>query len=324
MPKKKTSKSRPQTALREKLEELYPDAYIKEEEYIMDLIKERGYTPKEIEKELGHAPHRMFCDIVMRESDRTVVFEYHGEQHYSCVGNMTKTTADVMLNQKLDQEKSWILERIAIPLVAVPYDQYIDERIIEDMIEESYNNVINTHSALSECPECGRAFPSIVLPNGLCQSCWDKVYGDKENEKEQQKQSYKKQRKQQQKELRAKLAQQRKEQKERQEEKEERTTIPHSTSFSDYIENDKEELYDAGNEDYYEESADTYSEDLGEYVSNQEYYKEKQKEAAKQKRKEAYNKWKESPQYQQQKELQKQKRKEAYQRRKAELKRLGH
>lgn len=179
-------KSKAQDNLMRDLVDWYPAAYIDDEVYIGDLIEERGYEISEIQAELGRKPHKMFVDIVVRDSDRTVAFEYHGEQHYSLVGNMTKTTADLLLNQQLDQEKSWILERIGIPLVAVPFDMYVDESVIEHMIDDAYEQMEGNLSELSECPSCGRRFPASRLSHGACKRCLDREREQREDEKKQE------------------------------------------------------------------------------------------------------------------------------------------
>lgn len=177
-------RSKAQDALMAELVEMYPTTFITDEVYIGDLICERGYTLKEIERELGHKPHKMFVDIVMRDSDRTVAVEYHGEQHYSLVGNMTKTTADLLLNQQLDQEKSWILNRIGIPLVAVPFDMYIDESILEHMIDEATEECLSSMLALEECPQCSRHFPrSQMTSMGLCKNCTEEAAEAREEQR---------------------------------------------------------------------------------------------------------------------------------------------
>jgi hypothetical protein len=129
----------------------------------------------------------MFVDIVLRDSDRTVAFEYHGEQHYSLVGNMTKTSADLLLNQQLDREKSWILTRVGIPLVAIPFDAYIDDAVIEEMIDAAFGEVADMRKDLSECPGCSRFFPPEQLPFGICSRCHEEdaereSYEQEENE----------------------------------------------------------------------------------------------------------------------------------------------
>lgn len=180
-------RSKAQDNLMHDLSDFYPAAYFEDETYIGNLIEERGYDISEIASELGHKPHKMFVDIVMRDSDRTVAFEYHGEQHYSLVGNMTKTTADLLMNQQLDQEKSWILERIGIPLVAVPFDMYIDESVVEHMIDEAYEQMDANLSSLSECPLCGRLFPQNKLSHGACKHCIDQEREQKEQARKQEK-----------------------------------------------------------------------------------------------------------------------------------------
>lgn len=179
-------KSKAQDKLMAELIDFYPAAFFDAEVYIGSLIEERGYAISEIQSELGHKPHKMFVDIVMRDADRTVAFEYHGEQHYSLVGNMTKTTADLLLNQQLDREKSWILERIGIPIVAVPFDMYIDESVIEHLIDEAYGQMNENLSSLSECPVCGRLFPQNKLPHGACKSCIEKEREQRDAERKQE------------------------------------------------------------------------------------------------------------------------------------------
>ena len=164
-------RSKAQDELMARIQATYPDAYVSDEAYIGDLIEERGYTVKEIASELGHKVRKMFVDIIMRDADRTIAFEYHGEQHYATVGNMTKTTADLLLNQQLDREKSWILTRIGIPVVAVAFDAYIDEDVLEDMIDKAWEEVEQMRGELVECPNCSRLFPTSAMPLGICSAC---------------------------------------------------------------------------------------------------------------------------------------------------------
>ena len=183
-------RSKAQDELYEKISDLYSNSFVNDEVYIGDLVEERGYTLKEMEAELGHKVHKMFVDIVLRDSDRTVAFEYHGEQHYSLVGNMTKTSADLMLNQQLDREKSWILTRVGIPLVAVPFDAYIDDAVIEEMIDAAYDEVSDMRAGLSECPNCNRFFPPEQLPFGICNRCREKEEAQERYEQEEAEQAF--------------------------------------------------------------------------------------------------------------------------------------
>ena len=166
-------KSKPQDELAAKISGCFPSSHVSQEVYIGKLIEERGYDIDEIARELGNKPHRMFVDIVMRDSEKTVAFEYHGEQHYSLVGNMTKTNAELLLNQALDREKDWILTRIGIPLVAVPFDMYIDDVVLSDAIDKAENEVSEAAARDSHtpCDSCGRLFPSERLSFGICKRC---------------------------------------------------------------------------------------------------------------------------------------------------------
>lgn len=168
-------KSKAQDALATKIQECFPYAHVSQENYIVDLIEECGFTTQELRRELGHEPHRMFVDIVMRDSEETIAFEYHGEQHYSLVGNMTKTDADLLLNQQLDQEKSWILSRIGIPLVPVPFDMYIDESVLYDAIDKAYESMVQDAKGYVACGNCDRMFPPSQLKYGTCKSCEEKL-----------------------------------------------------------------------------------------------------------------------------------------------------
>ncbi|RAP50561.1 MAG: hypothetical protein BZ138_06550, partial [Methanosphaera sp. rholeuAM270] len=168
-------RSQAQDKLQRKIEELYPYASVSDEVYIGDLVTERGYSLDEMESELGHKPHKMFVDIVLREADRTVAFEYHGEQHYSVVGAMVKNAAELAAAQKRDREKSWLLSRIGIPLVAVPYDMYVDLSTLEAAIDDAFEEMSAFSATLDVCCECGRAFPDTALDEGMCASCIEKV-----------------------------------------------------------------------------------------------------------------------------------------------------
>lgn len=167
----KAVKSQAQQRLVESLEDWFPFSRVRQEVYIGELVEARGFTMQEIGQELGSRPHRLFCDIVMSDSDGDFVFEYHGEQHYHQIGGMTDTMADLNLNQHLDREKSWILERIGVPLVAVPYDMYVDASVAARLMEEASRSVEEAQAKLYSCDGCGRRFPSNLLSGGLCRKC---------------------------------------------------------------------------------------------------------------------------------------------------------
>lgn len=276
-------RSKAQDALQKAISDAYPAAYVTDEVYIGELIEERGYTTNEIARELGHKPHKMFVDIVLRDSDSTVAFEYHGEQHYSTVGNMTRTTADLLLNQQLDQEKSWILNRIGIPLVAVPFDMYIDDAVLDNLISEASSECLDGLAGYVLCEGCNKLFPSSQFTaDGICRSCAEKtVLAEREQKNAERK---------------AQVIQHRKERAEqRKAERQARKAASRQRTVS------------------YEDESDAECEEMT--------YEQKMKEEAKRKRKEAYQAWKNSPEYAAQKEEQKRKRKEAYQKAKAERKR---
>lgn len=170
-------KSKPQDELAAKISGCFPSAHVSQEVYIGKLIEERGYDADEIARELGNKPHRMFVDIVMRDSEHTVAFEYHGEQHYSLVGNMTKTNAELLLNQALDREKDWILTRIGIPLVAVPFDMYIDDAVLADAISKAEDELsaAAARDLMTPCDRCARLFPAERLSFGICRRCSEEI-----------------------------------------------------------------------------------------------------------------------------------------------------
>ena len=168
---KVSGKSKAQDALAGEIASFYPYSTVLQEVYIGKLVESQGYSVKEISKELGHKPHKMFVDIVIQDSERLVACEYHGEQHYHTVGNMTATTADVLMNQQLDEEKAWILQRVGIPIVSVSYDTYIDESVLDEMISEAYQETDDFLSSYYVCDDCGRRFPSSQMTLGVCASC---------------------------------------------------------------------------------------------------------------------------------------------------------
>ena len=171
--KKDSAKSLAQAELAKSLEEWFPFSRVRQEVYIGELIESHGFTMGEIARELGNRPHRLFCDILLSDSDGDCVFEYHGEQHYHQIGGMTGTLAELELNQHLDREKSWILERIGVPLVSVPYDAYVDMSVATRMMEDASAELEVAQAKLYVCDECGRRFPSGMLTGGLCKVCLD-------------------------------------------------------------------------------------------------------------------------------------------------------
>ena len=171
--RKNKAKSMAQEALADDLGEWFPFSRVRQEVYIGELIESHGFTMDEIARELGNRPHRLFCDILLSDSDGDCAFEYHGEQHYHQIGGMTDTLLDLELNQHLDREKSWILERIGVPLVSIPYDAYVDSSVVARMMEEAAESLAEAQSKLYVCDECGRRFPASQLSGGLCHRCID-------------------------------------------------------------------------------------------------------------------------------------------------------
>ena len=172
-------KSQSQDALAKLLEETFPYARIQQETHINKLIEAQGYTVDEIKEELGYKPHRLFVDIILLDSEGICAYEYQGEQHYHLVGNMTKNAADLALNQKMDEEKSWILARIGIPLVVIPYDTYLDEKVIYNMTENARLESSEDQSKYYLCDSCGRRFPSYAMSGGRCKRCREKEMEEK-------------------------------------------------------------------------------------------------------------------------------------------------
>ena len=167
-------KSQAQERLAGDIAEWFPFARVRQEVYIGELVESHGFTMDEIAEELGRRPHRMFCDIHVSDSDGDFVVEYHGEQHYHVVEGMTTTERALSLNQHLDREKSWILERIGVPLVAVPYDAYMDERVLSQMLDEATSALAEAQTRLYVCDGCGRRFPQARLAGGMCPACQER------------------------------------------------------------------------------------------------------------------------------------------------------
>lgn len=168
-------KSQAQDNIVKIVQEAFPYAYVSEETHIKVLIERQGYSVDEIARELGHKPHRMFVDITIRDSNGTYCIEYDGEQHFKQIGNMTATASALNLNKELDREKSWILARIGIPLVRIPYDAYVDASVIADMIDEASVECENEQQEYYVCDRCGRRFPANMLENGKCKRCLDEI-----------------------------------------------------------------------------------------------------------------------------------------------------
>ena len=168
-------KSQAQDGIVKIVNEAFPYAYVSEETHIKVLIERQGYTVDEIARELGHKPHRMFVDITIRDSTGTYCIEYDGEQHFKQVGSMTATASALNLNKELDREKSWILSRIGIPLVRIPYDAYVDTSVISDMIDEASIECEKEQHEYYVCDRCGRRFPANMLENGKCKRCLEEI-----------------------------------------------------------------------------------------------------------------------------------------------------
>lgn len=284
--KKSKAKSQAQEMLAESLGDWFPFSRVRQEVYIGELIESHGFTMEEIARELGNRPHRLFCDILLSDSDGDCAFEYHGEQHYHQIGGMTDTMADLNLNQHLDREKSWILERIGVPLVSVPYDAYIDSSVATRMMEEASVALDEAQAKLYVCDECGRRFPASQLTGGLCRRCIDEENRRAEELFEAQR-----------------LAGMAMTEEELEPDEEEWDDGADETEMPDADGDETDGEFDEVEEDAPEEEVDEWL----------EARKREQKERSKAMRKVAYQRWKESPEYQRRKEEQRMARKAAYQ-----------
>ena len=182
-------RSQAQDKLARQIAEAFPFSHVEQEVFINRIIEMHGYTVDEIRRELGHKPHKMFVDIYMRTSNGDYAFEYNGEQHYAQVGNMTATKMALDANQMLDREKAWILTRIGVPIVQVPYDAYIDESVLDHLIEEASKEVEDEASKMYTCDICGRSFPGSQLVGGLCKACQEREQEKQRRYAEEQRQA---------------------------------------------------------------------------------------------------------------------------------------
>ena len=165
-------KSHAQDELADKIGYAFPNATVKQEVPIGTVIATHGFSPDEIARELGHKPHRMSVDIMMTSSECECAFEYQGEQHYSAKGNMNASSSALLWDQALDEEKAWILNRIGVPIVQVPFDEYVDTSVIMHDIDAALDTLHDNESELVACSGCGRLFPYDKLDgDGMCNKC---------------------------------------------------------------------------------------------------------------------------------------------------------
>lgn len=180
----KSGKSDSQDKLAVLVQKTFPSMTVKQEVPIGLVININGYSEEEIAVELRHKVHQMHVDIFATDLDKSVAFEYQGEQHYHSVGRMNSNANAVRWDQALDEEKAWILQRIGVPIVQIAYDEQTDSSIIDHLVNEATDNVLMFQSKLDVCKRCHRRFPYERLHNGYCDECLSEMEEDEEDEHE--------------------------------------------------------------------------------------------------------------------------------------------
>lgn len=171
MPSPKDGRSEAQNLLAEFLATENPFSSLEQEVPIGRLIEEAGYTKQEIESELRFKVKKMSVDIVLTDSSGRIAFEYNGEQHYNVVKGMTNDKVALLLNQQLDRQKHDVLLRIGIPLVTIPFDAYLDSKVIKKMVQDSRKELAGENAGLFPCDGCGRLYRKPDLTYGYCRRC---------------------------------------------------------------------------------------------------------------------------------------------------------
>lgn len=171
MPSPKDGRSEAQNLLAEFLATENPFSSLEQEVPIGRLIEEAGYTKQEIESELRFKVKKMSVDIVLTDSSGRIAFEYNGEQHYNVVKGMTNDKVALLLNQQLDRQKHDVLLRIGIPLVTIPFDAYLDSKVIKKMVQDSRKELAGENAGLFPCDGCGRLYRKPDLTYGYCCRC---------------------------------------------------------------------------------------------------------------------------------------------------------
>lgn len=164
-------KSLAQDELENIIKDAFPSSITIQEYPLLDIIKNKGYSIKEIGSELGHKPHKMYVDIYCVGLDFDYAFEYQGEQHYHSIGNMNTKQNQLKWDQSLDEEKMWVLERLGVPIIQIPYDMHLDKGVIHHLVQEATNRANKIQNNLVECNYCGRLFPPNKLSYGDCVRC---------------------------------------------------------------------------------------------------------------------------------------------------------
>lgn len=180
-------KSQVQDALAALVRKVLPGMAVRQEVPLWRVVADMGFNLDELTPELRHRPHAMSVDIVATDFESTIAFEYQGEQHYSTGhGRMNKTMSDVLWDQALDEEKQWVLERVGVPVVQVPFDVPMDTRVLSKMIVLAQAETREMQLEMQVCQSCGRRFPMSRLEDGLCAVCTRKSLDKESDDKTQQ------------------------------------------------------------------------------------------------------------------------------------------
>lgn len=166
-----SGKSDAQDSLADLVRQTMPWMSVRQEVPLSSIVSAAGYSTDEIAAELRHRPSDMSVDIYATDLSDAIAFEYQGEQHYRGVGTMNATGNAVRYDQTLDAEKSWILQRVGVPIVQIAYDDPLSKHFLLRRIDEAREQVAELRMQLTPCSSCGRLFPSERLDEGLCHHC---------------------------------------------------------------------------------------------------------------------------------------------------------
>jgi hypothetical protein len=163
------SKSAGQSKLYKIVQELYPDAQIKQDLNLRKFVQKMGYSWAELSKEYGQTLAPLIADIVLFTP--LTIFEYNGEQHYRFTAHWHGNADGFREAMERDNQKIWLCQRMTIPMVIFAFNEEMNLETVKTRIEETCDKV-KLLPGHAYCKSCGLVHLTDWLnDDGICVRC---------------------------------------------------------------------------------------------------------------------------------------------------------
>ena len=163
------SKSAGQSQLFEIVQKIFPQKTIKQDLNLRKFTKKKGYSWKKLSDEYGATLAPIIADIVVF-SDPLIILEYNGAQHYKYTSHWHGDANGYKEAQERDNQKIWLCQRLAIPMVTIAFNEKMDVNTIRKKIEEALRNT-PLLPGYTYCSNCHNIYLEELLQENICHSC---------------------------------------------------------------------------------------------------------------------------------------------------------